>query len=368
MLAAGHGLRMRPLTEHCPKPAIPFLNRPILHWLFDSLRSAGVERVFVNLHHLPQAVMSAAEGGAAGLDVRFSFEPQILGTAGVFGPLRGLIQGDALLVVNGDIVHDIPYARLQADLEAHPDALASLALRGAERPYTPVSADADGRILSFGGGGDWMFTGVYAMRRALLERLPGPGPRELVPDLLRPLLPSGAVRGVACPERWLDLGSPAAFLQASMRALRELAEGGLTPPEGSLLETRDRHPLLRHRSALISRDATLTGPLIAGEGVRVEPRAHVGGSVLLERVRVARGERLEGCVAMATRGWPAPRFREGIDLALILPLGEECPQDGRSATGGRGNSPDVGCFDPTTDPLRAAIGEGRPDLPGLSLS
>ena len=298
VLAAGHGLRMRPLTEYCPKPALPFLNRPILHWLLGSLKSAGVERVFINLHHLPQAVRASAEVGAAGLEIRFSFEPQILGTAGVFGPLRGLIQGDAILVVNGDIVHDIPYGRLEADLQAHPEALASLALRGAEKPYTPVSADADGKILSFGGEGDWMFAGAYAMRRALLDRLPGPGPRELVPDLLRPLLPSGAVRGLACPERWLDLGSPAAFLQASMKALRELAEGELTPPEGSLLETRDRQPLLRHRSAVISRDATLTGPLVAGEGVRVEPRAHVGGSVLMEKVQVARSERLEGYVAM----------------------------------------------------------------------
>ena len=302
MLAAGYGLRMRPLTERCPKPALPYLNRPILHWLLDSLRSAGVERVFVNLHHLPQAVRETAESGASGMEIRFSFEPQILGTAGVFGPLRGLIQGEALLVVNGDVFHDIPYSRLEADLMAHPEALASLALRGAEPPHTPVATDAEGRVLSFGGKGAWMFTGIYAMRRALLEHLPGPGPRELVPDLLRPLLPSGAVRGVACPERWLDLGSPSAFLRASMRGLQEIVEGNMAPPEGSLLETRDHHPLLRHRSALISRDATLTGPLVAGEGVRVEPRARVGGAVLMAGVRVAKGERMEGCVAMATEG------------------------------------------------------------------
>ena len=60
ILAAGLGLRMRPLTERIPKPALPFLNRPILHWTLEALAAAGVRRVFVNLHHLPQAVKEAA--------------------------------------------------------------------------------------------------------------------------------------------------------------------------------------------------------------------------------------------------------------------------------------------------------------------
>ena len=212
VLAAGLGLRMRPLSESVAKPALPYLNRPILHWTLDGLRAAGVERVYINLHHLPQSVNAAAESAASGLDLRFSFEPEILGTAGVFGPLRGLLQGDAFLVVNGDVVHEIPYGRLASELETHSEALAVLALRPALSPYTPVAMDPEGRITLFGSGA-WMFSGIYAARRRLLDHLPGPGPRELVPDLLRPLLPSGTVRGVACPEPWLDLGSPETYLR-----------------------------------------------------------------------------------------------------------------------------------------------------------
>ncbi len=299
ILAAGLGLRMRPLTNFCPKPSLPFLNRPILHWLLDSLREAGVKRVYINLHHLPQALRATAESGARGLDLRFSFEPEILGTAGLFGPLRGLMQEEAFLVVNGDMVHDIPYARLEDALSANPEALAALALRPLEPPYTPVAMGEDGRITSFGGRGTFMFAGIYAARRALLDRLPGPGVRQLVPDLLRPLLPAGAIRGVPCSERWHDLGSPPTFLSASLASARAMAEGRCAIPAGSVLEIRDRQPLLRHASALISRDAVLTGPLVAGEGTRVEPRAHVGRAVLLDRVRVGPGERLEDCLAMA---------------------------------------------------------------------
>lgn len=296
ILAAGLGLRMRPITDHTPKPVLPYLNRPILHWTLDSLRSSGVERVFINLHHLPQSVKAAAESGAHGLDLKFSFEPTILGTAGVFGPLRGLLQGDAFLVVNGDVVHEVPYARLEAELAGHAEALAALAIRPAQAPYTRLTMGAGGHIAGFGSG-SWMFTGVYAARRAILEHLPGPGPRELVPDLLRPLLPSGAVRGVPCPEAWCDLGSPETYLSASLAALSSMAGGRSPVPEGSVLEARDGHPLLRHRTAWVSRDATLTGAVVAGEGVKVEARAHLGKAVLLPGVVVSRGQMLEEGIA-----------------------------------------------------------------------
>lgn len=296
VLAAGLGQRMRPISERVPKPALPYLNRPVLHWTLDRLRAAGVERVYINLHHLPQAVKAAAESGAHGLDLRFSFEPTILGTAGLFGPLRGLLQGDAFLVVNGDVVHEVPYGRLEAELATHPKALAALALRPAQAPYTRLTRDADGHISTFGAG-SWMFTGIYAARRSLLDHLPGPGPRELVPDLLRPLLPSGAVRGVHCSEAWLDLGSPETYLSASLSALSSMAGGASPVPEGSVLEIRDGHPLLRHHTAWISMDATLTGAVVAGEGAKVEARAHLGKAVLLPGVRVSKGQKLEEGIA-----------------------------------------------------------------------
>ena len=300
ILAAGLGLRMRPLTERIPKPALPFLNRPILHWTLEALAAAGVRRVFVNLHHLPQAVKEAAESGRAGMELKFSFEPTILGTAGVFGPLRGLIQGEEFFVVNGDVVHDLPYGTLGSELRAHPEALAALALKPHQGAYTPVALDGEGRIKGFGGSGAWMFPGLYAARRALLDHLPGPGPRELVPDLLRPLLPSGAVRGVPCNGTWLDLGDLGVYLTSSLRALAEIAAHERSVPTGSVLEVRDGHPLLRHRSAWVSRDATLTGPVVAGRGVRVESRAHLGRVVLLDGTTIAKGQRFEGGIAEST--------------------------------------------------------------------
>ncbi len=56
LLSAGFGTRMRPMTLGIPKPALPFLNRPVMHWALDGLVETGIERVLVNLHHLPDKV------------------------------------------------------------------------------------------------------------------------------------------------------------------------------------------------------------------------------------------------------------------------------------------------------------------------
>jgi len=89
VLAAGLGTRLRPLTERWPKPAVPFLGAPLLRRTFTVLRRAGVDRVAVNTHHLPEAMQRVAREEAArfGLAVTVVHEPVIQGTA---GGLRGM--------------------------------------------------------------------------------------------------------------------------------------------------------------------------------------------------------------------------------------------------------------------------------------
>lgn len=298
VLAAGLGLRMRPLTLETPKPALPFLNRPLLQWILAGLEEAGVQRAFVNLHHLPQAVRDAA-GRPARLQVRFSHEPQILGTAGVFAPLRGLLKSPCFLVANGDTFQAPDYAALEAELLRYPDCLAVLALRPGGPRYTGVQLSQEGRITGFGRG-DVMFAGAYAARTELLEHLPGEGPRDLVPDLLRPLLPSGSIRGLITSGPWEDLGEPRSYLEASLRYVQEAAAGRFPVPDESTVETRDGWPVLRHTSAWLSRDATVLGPVVLGPGVRVEERAHLGRVLLLPGAAVGRQERLEGAIRTPT--------------------------------------------------------------------
>ena len=90
VLAAGLGMRLRPLTFSCPKPLMPLWDVPLLEHLLRLLESWGVEEAAVNLHWQPEKIKAylAARGGR--IKVRFSFEPDILGTGGALRPMRAV--------------------------------------------------------------------------------------------------------------------------------------------------------------------------------------------------------------------------------------------------------------------------------------
>jgi mannose-1-phosphate guanylyltransferase len=306
VLCAGLGRRMRPLTLTTPKPALPFLNRPALHWILETLEAHGVDRAVLNLHHLARAVVQCGAGYPGTISLKYSFEKEILGTAGAFGPVLGLFRGEALFIQNADTFCSPPYTALEGILDEYSDCLAVLCVRPlpAGAPYTPVSVDPKGRVKSFGSG-DRHFTGVYAARRALFDLLPGPGPRELVPDLLRPLLPSGAVRAVPLPDPWYDLGTPESYLRASLEALSAMDQGRLAVPAGSRLEHRDGLPMLIHNSASVAPEAGIEGPLLAAEDTGIEARAAAGRCVLLPGAQIRQGERLFDAISDRMNRVPA---------------------------------------------------------------
>jgi NDP-sugar pyrophosphorylase family protein len=296
ILAAGLGLRMRPITSDWPKPAIPFLNRPLLHWILETLESAGIQRVFINLHHRPDLVKAAAASFPGGLEFKFSYEPAILGTAGLYGPLRGSLRGESFLAVNGDVLGRFPFLRMEEELSRHPEALAVLALRCGSKPYTPIELYPGGLVRAFGRG-DLMFAGAYAARRELLDHLPGPGPAELVAHLLAPLIPVGAVRGLVFEEPWDDLGDAAGYLATSLREVEAIARGFRAAPSGSRLVRISDQPVLVHDAGSVDESATVTGPAIIGEGARVGRGARLGRAVLLPGTDLAPGQALEDAIA-----------------------------------------------------------------------
>jgi len=294
VLAAGLGTRMRPITEGMPKCSIPFLGRPILHWTLSALEKAGIRRVFINLHHLPEAVMNCAEAYEGTLEILFSLESDILGTAGFLRPLENRIAGDAFFVVNSDVLFSMPIEDLSNDLAEHPGALACLGLRAHTPPYTPVELDGRGTIVSFGEG-HHAFLGIYVARKELISGLPGEGKSEFVRDLAGPLLPSGQIRGRILQGRWLDVGTPVRFLRATLEALSPNYEWP-PPPSGFSIEEHCKRPVLRHRSAWISQDAFFTGPAFVGPSCRVEHRTRLGNCAVIAGASLNEGDSLESAI------------------------------------------------------------------------
>ena len=108
ILAAGFGTRLWPLTEDRTKPAIPFLNRPLIAYSIDYLAQAGIRDIIINLHHQPDSITGPlGDGSQFGVNIQYSYEEEILGTSGAIDKVRDQLMDDDFIVINGKIVTNI---------------------------------------------------------------------------------------------------------------------------------------------------------------------------------------------------------------------------------------------------------------------
>ena len=216
ILAAGRGERMRPLTDHTPKPLLKAGGEPLIHHQLATLTRSGFRRVVINHSYLGHMLEAAlGDGSRWGLSIAYSPEPTpALGTGGGIYKALPLLGGDPFLVINGDVWTDFDYAHI--DIPGN--SLAHLVLVG----NPPHHAEGDFSLVngqvSETGGGRLTFSGIGVYRHALFAGCGG-GSFPLGP-LLRRTTTSGGVSGKFYPGRWIDVGTP-----ERLRALDELLRG-----------------------------------------------------------------------------------------------------------------------------------------------
>ncbi len=302
VLAAGLGTRLRPLTDTYPKPAVPLLGAPLLRRTFAVLARAGVDRVALNTHHLPEHMGRVAheEGAGRGLAVTTVHEPVIQGTAGgLRGLARALPGEDVVIAWNGDILFAPDLASL---LEAHraSGAAATLVLLPMPpgRSYGVVEVDASGRVQRIGpanraplpGCSAWHFSGVHLLSPRVFELMTPEGPEDINHDVYPRLFASGAVRGIAVNAPWSDLGSPATYLEAQSDLLLGHVPDPLGP--GSPLAGRTDPEALVEPGAHVHAGADLAPDVFVAAGVEVPAGAHVRRSALLAGAVIRPGEKV----------------------------------------------------------------------------
>lgn len=215
ILAAGFGTRLRPLTEHTPKPLLPVGGRPLIDRILQQLKDAGLCDIVINLHHHPEQIRRhIGNGSQYGVEVTYSEEQTILGTGGGIKQAASFFQGKDFLVINGDIVSDID---LRALIAAHTDnAVSTLAIRTLHQgeSYTPLDVGPDGTLRGFGRG-THHYTGIMIGTSRLLDQLPPEDPSELARDGWQPLLAHGArIRTYTHTGYWNDIGTPERYAAA----------------------------------------------------------------------------------------------------------------------------------------------------------
>lgn len=127
VLAAGFGTRLRPFTEHIPKPLIPVLNVPSLFYTFALLKEVGITEIICNIHHHAAEIRKAVDAfDFRELRISFSEEKSILGTGGGLKKCENLLGDDDFLLINSDIITDIDFTALISShrISGHPGTLA----------------------------------------------------------------------------------------------------------------------------------------------------------------------------------------------------------------------------------------------------
>ncbi|TVQ73127.1 MAG: nucleotidyltransferase family protein [Chromatiaceae bacterium] len=207
ILAAGRGERMRPLTDHTPKPLLCAGGRPLIVHHLERLAAAGYRQVVINLAWRGEQIRDhLGDGRPWGLNIRYSPEPEALETGGGIRQALPLLESDPFLVINGDVWCDHP---LVPPTLAH-DTLAHLVL--VDNPPHHPGGDFrlhEGRVhrpMEDPAAPCLTFSGIGWYRPALFTGAPI-GAFPLAP-LLRQAMSREQVSGEHHPGQWLDVGTP----------------------------------------------------------------------------------------------------------------------------------------------------------------
>ncbi len=205
ILAAGRGERMRPLTDHTPKPLLLAAGKPLLEHTINQLVAAGFNDIVINHAHLGlQIEAQLGNGHQFGANISYSPEgDQALETAGGIINALHLLGDEAFLVVNGDIATDFPFAELK-NLTVD---LAHLVLvdNPAHNTRGDFGLDQSGLVIS-NSAEQFTFSGIGLYRPELFDNVPK-GPSKLAP-LLRLAIASSRVSGQKMDNFWMDIGTP----------------------------------------------------------------------------------------------------------------------------------------------------------------
>lgn len=215
ILAAGRGERMRPLTDHTPKPLLQVGGKPLIVWHLERLAKAGFKEVVINHAHLGKQIEQALGSGSVwGLSIEYSAEIKALETAGGIANALPLLGDSPFLVVNGDVFTQINFGVLQL---VSPN-LAHLVMVDNPPQHPDGDFALDSGKITARGSHKLTFSGVGVYHPALFVDVDRSQAEKLAP-LLRSAMAEGLVTGDHYQGVWHDIGTPErlTFLDQQLR-------------------------------------------------------------------------------------------------------------------------------------------------------
>jgi mannose-1-phosphate guanylyltransferase len=303
VMAAGVGTRLEPLTLAVPKPMVPVCNIPIMEYNISLLKKNGLLDITANLHYFPEHIENYFKDGSShGVRMSYSFEEELMGTAGgvkKMAGLSGLSAGDNAVVLSADVLTDI---NLGALIDFHKDSgsKATMALVEVDdtSEFGVVVTDNAGRITAFQEKpkkeealSRLVNTGVYILEKEVIDLIPPETfydfGKQLFPLLVKNNVP---FFGFSAGSYWKDIGNISNYLGANFDAAR-----------GTIKTSFDSGKALRpgvvvSAGSHVDDGVVFSGAAVIGPGCTIEKGVSVKDSVLWSGVRVGKDASIDSCV------------------------------------------------------------------------
>jgi len=310
ILAAGEGIRLRPLTENRPKHMIPVAGKPIIQHLIEAFKHHGVREFTIVVGYLKEAIQTYLSDGS-GLDVEIDYVHQnkARGTADAVAQLQNRIGEPRFILCYGDI-----YASRDATaklVSAHDDKSIQAALTvvkaekqdqygqvAVENGYVKTIVEKPKRFLP----DSFANAGMYLFERNMFDGIGSTttsprGELELT-DSIASLIRSGVkIKPIILDRRdWLDIGRPWDLFEANERAFQILPSTRHGDVEsGSVL----LDPVIVSPGAKILSGSRIEGPVYIGEGSVIGPNCYIRSYTSIgKHVRVGNGCEIKNCIIM----------------------------------------------------------------------
>lgn len=295
VLAAGLGTRLRPLTDLISKPMAPIANRPVMEHIIRLLADHNFKEIVCNLHWYPDEIKNYfGDGSRWGVKIVYSYENELLGTAGGVKNVEDFFEGEPFLVISGDALTDID---LTEALKFHTEknGVATLILTEVEdtSQYGVALLDEDKRITGFQekplsgeAKSNLANSGIYFFKPEIFGFMPPKGTfydfgKNVFPDLLDKDIP---YFGYKHNQYWNDVGSLDEYQQGNFDVLEGRVKvdiPGMKIKEGVWIGKNCNieegvviiPPVCIGDNCKIKKGAKLYGPIILGNNTVVDERA-----------------------------------------------------------------------------------------------
>jgi len=297
ILAGGLSTRLYPLTKQVPKPLVPVAGVPNAVHLIRYLRAYGYDDIAINVHYLSDAIVGTlGDGSRFGVRLTYSYEPELLGSAGGVKKLQAFFADEPFVVVGCDDLTDLPLDRLTA-FHRERNAVATIGLVECEEvdQYGVVVIDERGKIVGFQEKpvkgterSKLVNTGIYAFSPEIFERIPAEEFYDFGKQVF-PALQSADEPFYGFDARgayWADIGTPGEYRRASYDVVRGVFSipgtraDGVDPSAVFGEGVKTEGAVWVGARARIGDGVSIVGPSIVGDGVTIEPNARIERTIL----------------------------------------------------------------------------------------